>query len=283
MKKIKSILFIIPLLIISGNVWGCSPSSEEKEPQVQPAKKGTLRLGSYNVYYCKSNTGTPAFTDSNTKNVATAIDGLDCDILSVQELDSGFVDRQNNRFLLADIAASTKIKYQYFYGAAHHFGSASVGVGILVNPKLKVLNMKQVPLPGEENRTLLMLEFDDFWFIATHYDLIHDNRVASSKIVMQEIKKLNKPVYLAGDLNINSTTNEGYNILAQSFVPVTPLTYYDGKLKNTIDYVLYSDNGTGRKPVFKGSKIETEMKLGDKLTLPQVSDHFPVWVNVEKD
>lgn len=263
-------------------MWGCQSGSNGDDGGVQPSKKGTLRIGSYNVYYCKSNTGTPAYTDQNTQNVATVIDALDYDILSVQELDSGFVDRQNKRYLLADIASKTKKKYRYIYGPAHEFGTASVGVGVLVNTDLKVLSTKKVALPGEEKRALLMVEFEDFWFIATHYDLIDANRVESSKIVMQEIKKINKPVYLAGDLNINNTTNEAYNILAQSFVPVTPLTYNDGKVKNTIDYVLYSDNGTGNKPVFKGSKIETEMKLGGKLVLSQVSDHPPIWVNIEK-
>ncbi|ERJ59353.1 endonuclease/exonuclease/phosphatase family protein [Sphingobacterium paucimobilis] len=281
MKSLKKLIFIIPLLFVYTVVLACESSSNGDE--VQPPKKATLRIGSYNVYYCKSNTGNPAFTDQNTKNVASVIDALDYDILSVQELDSGFVDRQNKRYLLADIASRTKKKYHYIYGAAHGFGTASVGVGVLVNQDLKVLSTKQVALPGEERRTLLMVEFDKFWFIATHYDLIHENRVESSKIVMQEIKKLNKPVYLAGDLNINNTTNEAYNILAQSFVSVTPLTYNDGKLRNTIDYVLYSDNGTGHKPVFKGSKVETEMQLGEKLPLSQVSDHPPIWVNIEVD
>lgn len=284
MKHIRTLLFLAPLLFAFTGVSGCESSSKEEEAVViSPPKKTSLRMGSYNVYYCKSNTGNPKYTDQNTQNVASAIDALNCDIISIQELDSGFVDRQEKRYLLKDIASKTKTKYQYFYGPAHQFGTANVGVGILVNPALKVISKKQVALPGEENRTLLMLEFEKFWFVATHYDLVTANRVQSSTIVMQEIKKLNKPVYLAGDLNINSTETEAYNILAQSFIPITPLTYNDGKVRNTIDYVLFSDGGFSHKPVFKGSKIVTDLELPNKLPIQQVSDHYPIWVNVEFD
>lgn len=275
-RQIIPILFLSAIILLSCSDKGAVPPNKEV-----PSTKGMLRLGSYNVMYAKSNTSTKAYTDENTRKIAQVIDALTLDIVSIQELDSGFVDRQNKRFLLADIAKHSKRNYQLFYAAAHKFqnGTANVGPGILVDKRLKVLQHKVVPLPGDENRALLMVELADFWFIATHWDLQHEHRVTSAKTVIQEIQKLNKPVFLAGDINVANPKSEDFATLLQKFEILTPIEPSLTGSPQTIDYILYAENGTGKQVNSLGSAIVNQLP---DFTMQTVSDHYPVWLNIKK-
>lgn len=274
-------LLFLPFLIV---LLSCSDAKEET-PALKPEEgKRLIRLGSYNLLYGKSNTETKSFSDANTQQIAEVIDAMNMDIVALQELDSGFVDRQNKRFFLRDVQQKSKKDYALYYGPAHSFqnGTANVGVGVLVDKKFKVLHTKQVALPGEENRTLLMLELPDFWFIATHFDLNDQYRVESSEIILEEIKKLNKPVYLAGDLNMSDNNNVAFNKLKRTFDILTPknMGSFVGS-EATIDYILYSENGTNRKVDPQGTGVFTEIMVnGKNVDLSKVSDHYPVWLNI---
>ena len=54
---------------------------------------------------------------------------------------------------------------------------------------------------NEEARTLLVAEFDDYVFAATHLSLTEADLMASISIIENVAKKYSKPFIIAGDLN----------------------------------------------------------------------------------
>ena len=85
----------------------------------------------YNSYYCRGNTGTPAVSQTNTENFARVIKTLDADIVAIQELDKGALNR-NKRDLLQEIADATGIDYQVVFAPAADYMGGKIGPGVLV-------------------------------------------------------------------------------------------------------------------------------------------------------
>lgn len=133
----------------------------------------------YNSYYCRSNTGTPAVSQTNTENFARVIKTLDADIVAIQELDKGALNR-NKRDLLQEIADATGIDYQVIFAPAADYMGGKIGPGVLVKKDLGVQNVETVELPGDEGRMLIVVETPDFVFMGTHLDLNDDARRRSA-------------------------------------------------------------------------------------------------------
>lgn len=111
---------------IGGNESGTS--EEYKYPKTP---QSAIRLMTYNSYYCRSNTGTPAVSQTNTENFARVIKTLDADIVAIQELDKGALNR-NKRDLLQEIADATGIDYQVVFAPAADYMGGKIGPGVLV-------------------------------------------------------------------------------------------------------------------------------------------------------
>ena len=149
----------------SGGVGGNEGGTSEEYKYPKPSQSA-IRLMTYNSYYCRGNTGTPAVSQTNTENFARVIKALDADIVAIQELDKGALNR-NKRDLLQEIADATGIDYQVVFAPAADYMGGKIGPGVLVKRSLGVKSTKTVELPGDEGRMLVVVETDGFVFLGT--------------------------------------------------------------------------------------------------------------------
>ena len=269
---------------LSGGGIGGGTGENPNDYKYPKTSTKTIRLLTYNAYYCKSNTGTPAFSSNNTENFAKVIKSLDADVVSIQELDSGAISR-NKRFLLEDIKKATGIDYQMVFAHATKYDNGTIGCGILVKKSLPIEKIERITLPGDEPRMLLSITLKDFVFMGTHLDLNDNLRKQSAEIINELSRKYNKPVFLAGDLNDSHKWANGgiaFPTLMQAF-QIKSAT--DGTLPDqpnqTIDYILFNNN---EKDIIIFGKTNTVKKLtidGSVKDLSKISDHYPVYLDIE--
>jgi endonuclease/exonuclease/phosphatase family metal-dependent hydrolase len=180
MTKFFLLLFTISFSLFYSNI------SEKKS-----LKKVHLRIMTYNI---RNANGMDRIT--NYARIADVIKSSNPSIVAVQELDS--FTKRNNTFALKEIAE--RAGYHYAFSAAISYDGGKYGVGIL--SKEKPLSVRNIPLPGrEEQRTLQIAEFKNFILFNVHLSLTEEDRIASVKIINDQLVKYKKPVFLAGDLN----------------------------------------------------------------------------------
>ena len=275
----------------NGNHWvsggGNKPSGNQYSwPK---ASDKTLRLMTYNSFYCKGNDSDPSkngFSYANTAAFARVIKALAPDVIAIQELDKDASDR-GRRNLLAEIAAATGEEWTAVFGEAADYAGGKIGPGLLVRKSLPVKSVRQVSIPGNEARVLIIAEFDGFVFIATHLDTDDAKRKSSASTINYESNKYDgvKPVFLAGDLNDSPYWTGGgaaFPVLKEEFEIKSPA---DGSLPaqngQTIDWILYDANGT-ETIEFMDSHIVKSVLFGSSLErLDTVSDHYPVILDIE--
>ena len=130
-----------------------------------------------------------------------------------------------------------------------------------------------IPLPGrEEQRVLLIVEFDRYLFACTHLSLTEEDRLRSLPLLNQEAAKANKPLFIAGDWNAKPNSSF-IGELRQSFTLLSDpeqLTFPADTPNCTLDYVAIY--GTGTLPV--------NVKRTQVVDEPMASDHRPVVVEL---
>ena len=222
-----------------------------------------LRTMTYNVHNC---IGTDGVVDD--KRIADVILEHRVDAVGLQELDS--VTTRRPLDVLQQLADLTGM-YPTF-GAAINYRGGKYGVGVLT--KEKPLSHYRVPLPcSSEPRVLLVVEMKDYYFCCTHFSLHAEYRNEAVKIIVEEAKKLNKPLFLVGDFNA-SRDQESMQMLAQHvyiFNKRPPIyTFPAGSPRSEIDYIcLYSGRGA-TSTVFDYWVPE----------VPVASDHRPVVMDI---
>lgn len=235
----------------------CSPALDA---QSRPAREeNSLRIMSYNVHNC---VGVDKKRDFD--RIAGVIDDCAPDVVALQELDSMTV--RHRRYVLGEIAVRTGMYATY--APAIKILRGRYGVGLL--SKEKPVAVKRIPLPGkEEKRVLLMVEFDRYVVLCTHFSLTEHDRLTSARIVVDAVEGIEKPVFLAGDMNA-LPDSETVEILGKRFTMLSDPgqgTYpSEPEPKECIDHIY----GSGRL-VSLGSRVVNE---------PVASDHRPVWVDV---
>jgi endonuclease/exonuclease/phosphatase family metal-dependent hydrolase len=158
------------------------------------------------------------------------------------------------------------------YNASIDYQGGKYGVGMLT--KEKPLRFHGVPLPGsEEKRSLLIVEMKDYVICSTHWSLRQPDRFASVAVINEALKKYtDKPVFLAGDLNAVSESEEikeiskEWVILNDPAQPTIPVV----NPNRCIDYVFGKQSDVFSFEVVQ-TKVENE---------PVASDHLPVWTEV---
>lgn len=151
-----------------------------------------LRIASYNIQH-----GVGMDNKLDYKRIAEALEGISPDVVAVQEVDS-MTRRTGNTYSLGEIA--DHMRYYASYAPAISFDGGKYGIGIL--SRKRPIRTEQHALPGrEEARTLLVAEFDDYVFAATHLSLTEADLMASISIIENVAKKCDKPFIIAGDLN----------------------------------------------------------------------------------
>lgn len=218
---------------------------------------GQVKVMTYNVRHCA---GMDLVVDYD--RTASVIIKQQPDIVALQELDS-MTGRSGQCDQLGELASRTS--YHPIFGSAINYDGGKYGVGILTREQ--PLSAKHIPLPGEEPRTLLVVELKDYVIACTHLDLEESERLASIPFIIEEAQRWQKPFLLAGDWNdtldsplLQELTN--YFDLLSGNAP----TYPADQPQECIDYIA----------AFKAHPV-----LGLKTSVmdePEASDHRPLVV-----
>ncbi|MDL2265859.1 metallophosphoesterase [Parabacteroides sp. OttesenSCG-928-G07] len=200
-------------------------------------EKNTLRIVSYNI---RNGNGMDGKSDLN--RIADAINRLTPNLVALQEIDS-MANRTGQRDILRDLAEKTLM--HRLYAPAIDFDGGKYGVGIL--SKEKPQRSEYLPLPGrEEQRVLLIAEFDRYILACTHLSLTEEDRMASLAIIRDKAEKASKPFILAGDLNARPQSSfitaltEDFTLLSDTAKHTFPASEPTG----CIDYIAYYNPGT---------------------------------------
>lgn len=127
-----------------------------------PAHAQQVNILSYNVHNCIG-----MDKEYNYRRIANVISQTSPDIVALQELDSVTV-RNKGIHALGELEKLTGMHETY--AAAIPFQGGSYGIGIL--SREIPIKYKIIPMPGrEEKRTLIIAEFKDYVFCATHQSL----------------------------------------------------------------------------------------------------------------
>ncbi len=223
-----------------------------------------LSVMSYNIRNAK---GLDDHTDLN--RIAEIIRKSGAQVVALQELDS-VTNRSGHKNVLKGIANLSGMHATY--APAIDYDGGKYGIGILSVKKPE--RGYKIALPGrEEQRILLVAEFDKYILACTHLSLTEADRMASVQLIAEEAKKANKPFLLAGDFNA-LPASEMLTELQKDFLllnDVTAFTFPANKPSRTIDYIALFRHGAKIK--ISSAKVLQE---------PVASDHLPVVVRIKK-
>lgn len=195
------------------------------------------------------------------------------DVVAVQEVDS-VTGRSKGVDVLKKLAEKSLM--HAVYGASIPYDGGKYGLGVL--SKERPLNHYSVALPGrEEQRQLLVVEFEKYVLGCTHLSLTEEDRMQSLALIRKEAAKSGKPFFLAGDLNADPES-DFIKELQNDFAllnNVKNATFPANEPRGCIDYIAY----------YNPEKIKREDRLFTVLSSrvvaePVASDHRPVVVNV---
>ena len=223
------------------------------------AKK--VRVMSYNVHNCIGSDGIKSF-----KRCADIIRDAKPDIVAIQEVDS-MASRRNNCYVLGEMAKHCG--YHPYYGKTIPFQGGAYGIGVLTKEKALSVEFHRLPC-RREPRGLLVVEMKDYYLLATHLSLVKEDQWKSVEIIRDVASKLNKPVFIAGDLNAQpkSKTMAAFKEFATILNDTSKATFSAKKPHRCIDYVM-GTNGT-----FKS--LNNHVYYGNL-----ASDHLPLYVDVK--
>ena len=222
-----------------------------------------LKLMSYNIRNTKGMDNV-----RNVQRIANVINNEAPDVVAVQELDS-MTTRSNQTYVLAEVAERTQMHASYT--PAISFQGGKYGIGIL--SKEKPLDIQTFPLPGrEEKRMLMVAEFKDYFFACTHLSLTEEDRLASLEIIKNSVRTSHKPFFLAGDLN-DKPESEFIKALQKDFQILTNVkqaTFPAPEPTETIDYIAAWKQRTNDLVALSSQVVEE----------PLASDHRPITVTL---
>lgn len=220
------------------------PALGKESRKIAKQPKPALRLMSYNV---RNSIGMDRIT--NYRRTAAVIADFAPDAVAIQEVDS-CTARSNGVYALGQLA-----KYAGFHATfcpSIDYRGGKYGIGLL--SRKAPLSVKRIPLPGrEEQRSLLIAEFDGYYYCCTHLSLTAEDRMASLDIIVEEMSKLDssKDIFIAGDFN----AGPGSDFIAGmkkhfDFISNTgTFTFPSDNPDRTIDYIArYKAAGQEFKP-----------------------------------
>jgi endonuclease/exonuclease/phosphatase family metal-dependent hydrolase len=227
---------------------------------ITSAEAQKVRVMSYNV---RNGHGVDGIKD--IKRCADVINDARPDVVAVQELDS--MTRRNKKYVLGELAKLTGMN-DYYHRTISYKGGA-YGIGILTREK--ALSVDFYPLPcRREPRGLLVVELKKYYLLCTHLSLNAQDRLTSVRIIRDIVSKLDKPVFIAGDMNAtpNSAPVKAFKEYAQVLNDVNKFTIPSNNPRKCIDYIL----GTNGQFKVKKSYVYNGVIA---------SDHLPLYVDVK--
>ena len=257
MNIMKSFYYSILFVLLSFTI-SCGGSSKNNADAL------TVRIGSYNIHNAVG-----MDNKLNFDRIAQVINDMEVEVIAIQELDSA-TQRSNGLVVLDELAKRTNMVGSY--NASIEFSGGKYGNGILT--KEQPLNKEAIALPGrEEQRSLLIVEMEEYVFCCTHLSLTEEDRMESMKLIQQHTDKYKeKPVILAGDLNALPSSDE-IQYLSNHWIMLsdsTMGTFPSDNPDRVIDYIFLKNNSRFT-PTVKNAQVVNE---------PVASDHRPLWVEV---
>ena len=238
---------------------------EYTEPVYDKFEKKPLRVLSYNVRHCAGNDGS-----LNLLRTASVISAQHADVVAVQEVDSMYSSRSDNKYQIKELSEATGM-----YGI---FCSALTGYGIGILCKELPLSVKAVSLTSDaEPRRMLMAEFQNYVFASLHVGLSANARRGTGPIIKAEANRWltkGKPLIIAGDFNDDGTDREmeGARGVLTAYLQQNGFTYHSDLTTPTwSDGIYIIDNIISYDPIGGVEKVSYEV-VNDKVT----SDHMPI-------
>lgn len=222
-----------------------------------------VKLMSYNI---RNGIGMDEKVDYN--RAADVIKRCDADFVALQEIDS-VTGRSKGIDVVKKIAELTNMNSSY--SKAIDYNGGAYGVGML--SKETPIKITRLPLPGaEEPRTILIAEFDNLIFCATHLSLTPKDQLKSLRIFDSIAKNTEKPIILAGDFNFKPKS-EQFKRLSESFIVLTDatqMTFPANKPNICIDYIVLGKN----------DRYTVEVQKTEVVDAPLESDHRPIMTEI---
>ena len=238
-------------------------------PAYDRYQKKDLRVLSYNVKHCAGNKD-----GLNLARTARVIAAQNADVVALQEVDSMFSSRSDNKYQIKELAEATGM-----YGI---FCSALTGYGIGILSKELPLSIKVVSLTSDfEPRRMLMAEFNDYVFASLHVGLSANARRGSGPIIKAAADQwmpTGKPLIIAGDFNDDGTDDEmqGARGVLTKYLQENGFTFHSDMTTPTwSDGIYVIDHIISYDPLGGVEKVSYEV-VNDKVT----SDHMPIVGNL---
>ena len=238
---------------------------EYTEPVYDKYKKQNLRVLSYNIRHGAGNKD-----GLNLSRTASVIAAQQADVVALQEVDSVFSTRSDNKYQIKELAEATGM-----YGI---FCSALTGYGIGILSKEMPLSVEVVSLtPDFEPRRMLMAEFENYVFASLHVGLSADARRGTGPIIKaaaEEWVETGKPLIIAGDFNDDGTDDEmqGARGVLTKYLQENGFTFHSDRTTPTwSDGIYVIDHIISYDPIGGVEKLSYEV-VNDKVT----SDHMPI-------
>ena len=206
---------------------------------------GTTKLLSYNI---KGH----SMTSSRLADIATIINTQNPDIVALQEVDNRSLGIFNHDYL-SELAESTGMHSQFFALVGTYYG-----IGLIA-------------------------EFDNFYFLCTHYSLNADDRDTATEWAIRFARQSDKTVFIAGDFNAQPTYRAMVTFKEYGFSILNNTALYTYPAKDPtscIDMIISYRPDDSLKYTTTETGVVTEEP---GLTLSDVSDHLPVFVTIEAE
>lgn len=226
------------------------------------SSQSDLRIMTYNI-----RNGVGMDMKSDYMRTANTIKKFSPDIVAIQEVDS-VTNRSNRRFVLGELSQLTEM--YYYYAPAIDYDGGKYGTGLL--SKEKPLHTSYMPLPGkEEQRVLLIAEFDKFVLFGVHLSLTAEDQLKSIQIIEQELSKIQKPVIIAGDFNAHPDSDV-MKLLKKTFTVLSPpeKTFPADKPIECLDYIALDTRS------YEHGVLQDNFVIDESVA----SDHRPVLVDI---
>ena len=233
------------------------------ELHASSAHGDSLRIMSYNIHNGIGMDGKVDYA-----RIANVISDVNPDVVALQELDS--ITHRSPVNVLEEIASVTGLSLIHISEPTRlliSYGGGKYGIGVM--SKEKPLNVRNVSLPGrEEARTLLVVEFEKYIFLATHFSLTAADQIKSIEVILKEVFSKEKPVFMAGDMNSVPSSLTQKNI--RKYFKVLTDDRWITCNGECIDYIYGYEKKKGKFAVRRKGRIEDHV----------ASDHCPVYVDV---
>lgn len=225
--------------------------------------QNTLKLMTYNIRNANGMDDV-----CNFQRIANVINNASPDVVAIQEVDS-MTKRSGQKYVLGEIAGRTQM--HAYFAPAIDFDGGKYGIGLLT--RQVPVRLQTIPLPGrEEERALVLAEFEDYIYCCTHMSLTEEDRMESLKIVKSFTTPYKKPLFLAGDMNAEPESDFIKELQKDFQLLSNPKqhTYPAPEPKETIDYI------AALKSNANGFALISARVLNE----PVASDHRPILVEL---